>query len=282
MRDGCERGLTRTTRTALTPLGLRKRCCSRSGTPFAVPRAPRSVVRGSKLSTRLSTRGIELRAPVRSFGDAATARQSCLGSARARPAVHAYLSMPRDQRARDASGRRLQSTCQRRAPVDPRGFRLRVRGGPRSHRRTVPARGDRPLWPFLRRSIGRCLPAGACRGARSADASVAARRARGSTLALCVRPRPLPPPPNVTGFGFHDPRHLPSIAGPSSSPSPILGGAFHRKPGHERCFARWQPRDHRRARLCPRFPAATGSRFSNRASPIDFCNLTRNPGTPRT
>lgn len=29
-------------------------------------------------------------------------------------------------------------------------------------------------------------------------------------------------------------------------------------------------------------PAATGSRFLHQASPIDFCNLTRNPGTPRT
>jgi hypothetical protein len=38
----------------------------------------------------------------------------------------------------------------------------------------------------------------------------------------------------VTGFGFHDPRHLPSIAGPSSGPSPTLDGAFHREPGHER------------------------------------------------
>jgi hypothetical protein len=87
--------------------------------------------------------------------DSATARQRCLGSARARLAVHAGLSAPRNQRARDASGRRLQSTCQRRAPDEPRGVRICSRKLD-SLRRTVPARGDRPLRPGFRRPKPEC------------------------------------------------------------------------------------------------------------------------------
>lgn len=110
-----------------------------------------------------------------------------LGSARARLAVHANLSAPRDQRARDASGRRVQSTCQRRKPVVPRGIRIRERGGPRPHRRMVPARGDHPLRPALRRPRGRCVPAGACHGARSSDTSVTDRASQ-SSRASSTRP----------------------------------------------------------------------------------------------
>jgi hypothetical protein len=217
---------------------FRKRCCSQSGTPFVVLKTPRSVVRESMLPTRLSTRdrrATRTRSPVvipRQLAKAASA------SARARPAVHAYLSMPRDQRARDASGRRLQSTCQRRAPEQPRGSRIRDRGGPRPHRRTVLTRSDRPLWPGFRRPHGCFLPAEACHGTRSSDVSVTAPSPPGVTPVEPIRPRPLLPPLNVMSFGFHDPRHLRSIEELSSSPFPISDSAFRRTPVHDRCFAR--------------------------------------------
>lgn len=44
------------------------------------------------------------------------------------------------------------------------------------------------------------------------------RRAR--EPARPVRPRPLPPPPNVMNDGFHGPRHLPSTEEPFSDPFP--------------------------------------------------------------
>lgn len=185
MRDGACRSLTQTTRTALTTLCLGDAAAldSERLSSYQEPHGAWSVSRCS-----LPGYPREIRSVAHPFArrDSATARQSCLGSARARPAVHTYLSVPCDQRARDASGRRLQSTCQRRAPDEPRGFRLRCRGGPRSHRRTVPTRGDRPLWPDFRRSDRSFIPAGACHGTRSADASVTAPNQARCELARLV------------------------------------------------------------------------------------------------
>lgn len=180
--------------------------------------------------------------------------------------------MPRDLRARDASGRRMQSTFQRRAPDDSRGVRIRDRGCPRPHRRTVRAHRDRPLWPEFRRPSWSFIPTWACHGTRSADASVTGQALQSRSLLHLIRPRSIPPPPNVLGFGFPDPRRLPSIKEPSSDPFPPPSSAIHRETVHERCFARggdWPPE----ARSRPRSPAATGSRFLNQASPIDFCYL---------
>jgi hypothetical protein len=192
--------------------------------------------------------------------DSATARQSCLGSARARPAVHAYLSMPRDLRARDASGRRMQSTFQRRAPDDSRGVRIRDRGCPRPHRRTVRAHRDRPLWPELRRPSRSFIPAWACHGTRSADASVTGQALQSRSLLNLIRPRSIPPPPNVMGFGFPDPRRLPSTEESSSDPFPIPSSAYPPGSVHERCFARggdWPPEARSRPRPQPQPGAAS-------------------------
>lgn len=197
------------------------------------------------------------------------------------PAVLAYLSMPRDLRARDASGRRLQSTCQRRAPVVSRGVRIRDRGFPRPHRRTVRAHRDRPLWPEFRRPSRSFIPAWACHGTRSADASVTDPSFAEPKPADPYRPRSFLPPLNVMSFGLPDPRHLPSTEEPSSDPFPTPDSAFHRVSVHERRFARggcWPPE----ARLRPRPPAATGGRFLNQASPIDFCYLRETRARPRT
>jgi hypothetical protein len=230
--------LTQATRTALTTLCLRRHRCIRSGTPSVVPRTPRSVVRKSTLPTRLSTRDNErrTRSPVvipRQLVKAASAPLE------ARPAVHAYLSVPRDQRAKDASGRRLQSTCQRRAPDEPRGFRIRDRGGPRPHRRTVPSRGDRPLWPGFRRPREYFLLAEACHGTRSSDASVTAPVSCELVSPLePFRSRPVPPQLNVMSHDFPNPRRLPSIEALFSSSSPLPGSAFRREPDHDRLFAR--------------------------------------------
>lgn len=114
------RALTRTTRATLTPLCLGNDA-AHDPEHLSSYRKPRGVWSADRcFQTRLSTRDPETprtRSLSRSWFPA-TARQSCLGSARARPAVLAYLSVTRNQRARDASGRRLQSTCQRREPDD--------------------------------------------------------------------------------------------------------------------------------------------------------------------
>lgn len=103
-----------------------------------------------------------------------------------------------------------------------------------------------------------------------------------------VRPRPLPPPPNVMNDGFPGPRHLPSPVEPSSGPFPAPhrflrwdpDGAFHRGPVHDRVFAsqwfcHW--------RLGPvRAPSRNRDAL---LEPGVACRLllpTRNPGTPRT
>lgn len=132
-------------------------------------------------------------------------------------------------------------------PMFPRGARICERGNPRPHRRMVPARGDHPLRPKLRRPRGRFVPAGACHGARSSDASVTTRDLPARKPTPPEQPRPLPPPPNVMGDGFHGPRHLPSTEEPFSGPFPathvclddgIPDSAFHRGPVHDRRFTR--------------------------------------------
>jgi hypothetical protein len=237
MRDGTYRTLTRTTRTALTTLCLGELLLTIRN---IFRRAKSPTERGPWIEAPFPGYPREIKSSAHPFvrRDSATARQSCLGSARTRPAVHMYVSVPCDQRARDASGRRLQSTCQRRAPEQPRGSRIRDRGGPRPHRRTVLTRSDRPLWPGFRRPHGCFLPAEACHGTRSSDVSVTAPSPPGVTPVEPIRPRPLLPPLNVMSFGFHDPRHLRSIEELSSSPFPISDSAFRRTPVHDRCFAR--------------------------------------------
>lgn len=150
----------------------------------------------------------------------ATTRQSCLGSARARPAVHSCLSTPSNQRARDASGRRLQSTCQRRAPVVPRGVRIRdPRGswaspedGAYTPRPPASAKSP-PLapefwsdWSMPWSQVLWCL---------------VTDRVSQSSKACSTRPtKTASTAPNVMGNGFPGPRHLPSPEEPFSGPFP--------------------------------------------------------------
>lgn len=178
MRDGACRSLTRTTRTALTTLCLGDAAALNPErlSSYQEPHGAWSVNR-----CFLPGYPREIRSVAHPFArrDSATARQSCLGSARARPAVHRYLSVL----ATNEPEMRLADVCNPHVkdehPNEPRGFRLRCRGGPRSHRRTVPTRGDRPLWPDFRRSDRSFIPAEACHGTRSADVSVTApNRAR--------------------------------------------------------------------------------------------------------
>jgi hypothetical protein len=173
MRDGARRAVTRATRIALTSLCLATVLLT---TRNAFRRTQSPAERGPRIDAPRPGDPREIRNFAHPFarGDSATARQRCLGSARARLAVYTGLSAPRDQRARDASGRRLQSTCQRRAPDEPRGVRICSRLLD-SLRRTVPARGDRPLRPEFRRPSRSVIPARACHGTRSSDVSVTFR-----------------------------------------------------------------------------------------------------------
>jgi hypothetical protein len=150
----------------------------------------------------------------------ATARQSCLGSARARPAALTYLSMPRDQRARDASGRRMQSTCQRRAPVISASFPDSGSRGPSSSpedgaRHTATARFG--LCFAARASVVYPLRHAAKPGPLMSPSPLAVHRARGP--ASCDRPRSLPPPPSVIGLRLRRPGNT---FHPQRSPSRTL------------------------------------------------------------
>jgi hypothetical protein len=157
MRDGTCRTLTRTTRTALTTLCLGELLLTIRN---IFRRAKSPTERGPWIEAPFPGYPREIKSSAHPFvrRDSATARQSCLGSARTRPAVHMYVSVPCDQRARDASGRRLQSTCQRRAPDEPRGFRLRTEGAPSLTGGRCLQRSDRPLWPKFRRPDESVIP----------------------------------------------------------------------------------------------------------------------------
>jgi hypothetical protein len=201
---------------------FRRRCCSRLGTPSVVPRTPRSVVRRSMFPNPVVHARSET-PRTRSLLQSRFPRQlvqSCLGSARARPAALTYLSMPRDQRARDASGRRMQSTCQRRAPVISASFPDSGSRGPSSSpedgaRHTATARFG--LCFAARASVVYPLRHAAKPGPLMSPSPLAVHRARGP--ASCDRPRSLPPPPSVIGLRLRRPGNT---FHPQRSPSRTL------------------------------------------------------------
>jgi len=82
------------------------------------------------------------------------------------------------------------------------------------------SRGDRPLPPLLHRPSASISPARACRETATSGASVTDRATRDLSPMRPVRPRPLRPPPALMTMSYDGPKHLPSIAEPSSGPSP--------------------------------------------------------------
>lgn len=169
--------------------------------------------------------------------DSATARQSCLGSARARPAVHRYLSVL----ATNEPEMRLADVCNPHVkdehPMNrvASGFVVEgapdLTGGRCLHAATarfgqISAAPTGVLFPLeLATEPGPLMPPSPPRTKRDVSSLDS------------FQPRPLPPPPNVMGFGLFGPRHLPSTEEPFSGPFPILDSAFRRAPVHDRCFA---------------------------------------------
>lgn len=96
-----------------------------------------------------------------------------------------------------------------------------------------------------------------------------------------ARPRLLPPPTGVTADGGEQPE-APSIdRGALLRPfSGSPGSAFCQRPDHDAISSEVDVPPETRSWL--RFPAATGNRTWDRASPNRLLQPTQNPGTPRT
>jgi hypothetical protein len=148
--------------------------------------------------------------------------------------------MPRDQRARDASGRRMQSTCQRRAPVISASFPDSGSRGPSSSpedgaRHTATARFG--LCFAARASVVDPLRHAAKPRPLMSPSPLAVHRARGQSF---VRSAEIAATATQCDWASASTtrKHLPPTEEPFSDPSSPFDSAFRRTTPHARCFAR--------------------------------------------